>query len=125
MVLYIHAGLLILAGLLFLAGVSVARRKTGRGWLRFHKAVSVLALMLMIAAVAVMFAFKQKSGYPHFSSVHSVIGLAGLVIAFLLPAAGLMMLKGVRVLRPVHRRTGHVLLFVILIAIILGVLRVL
>ena len=123
MTLYIHAGLLVLAALLFLAGVSVARRKTGKGWLRFHKFVTILAALLMVSAVAVMFMAKQGKGYPHFSSVHSLVGLGGVVIALLLPVAGFLLLKGVRSLRPVHRRAGHLLLFVILIALVLGALR--
>lgn len=122
---YIHAGLMILAALLFLAAVSVARRKVGRGWLRFHKLVTVLAAVCAFAAAAVMAVFKQGAGIPHFSSPHSLVGLLTLVLIALLPVGGMLMLKGVRAIRPVHRRAGHIMLFVILIAGILGVMSVL
>ena len=122
---YVHAGLMILAALLFLAAVSVARRKVGRGWLRFHKMVTVLAAVCAFTAAVVMFTFKQAQGYGHFTSVHSLVGLGGIILILLLPFAGVLMLRGFRRLRPVHRRVGHVLLFVILVAGILGVMSIL
>ena len=122
---YVHAGLMILAALFFLAAVSVARRKVGQGWLRFHKAVTVIAAACAFAAAVVMFSFKQAQGYGHFSSVHSLVGLGGIILILLLPLAGVLMLRGFRGLRPVHRRAGHIMLFVLLIAGILGVMSIL
>jgi hypothetical protein len=124
MLFYIHIGCMILAALLFLAGVSIARRKVGRGWLKAHKLITIVALASALAAAAVMFMFKLKEGYPHFSTFHSIAGLVCLILMLMMPLAGLLLLRGFRWLRPVHRRAGHILLFLILIAGILGFLSI-
>ena len=106
MIKYIHLALMTLMSVLLTAGILTAMTRKS-GWLKKHKALNITGAACGLTGVICMILFKALNSWPHFRTLHAVLGLAARDTLRLLQRGGAQLLQDgapalgpVRVLRP-------------------------
>lgn len=123
MIVILHLVLMVLAALLLFAAAVVANRKAGHRWLKIHKLFALSGFASACAAAVVMVVFKSVHHYPHIASFHAVVGLVALIFLALTLVVGLLLVKGVKPLRQVHRWGGRIAVPLVAASAVIGILR--
>lgn len=119
---WVHIVLMAAAAVSVLTAVSAARGKK-TGWLKKHKAMALTGVACAVAAFAVIFVSKVQMHFPHFHSVHSVIGLTALVFLVAAPVTGALVASGAGRLRIAHRWFGRTASLAVVLAVLSGIFR--
>jgi heme A synthase len=122
----IHAGFMIIGFFILLAGFFTARfMKSKRWWLKTHRTLGVYGSSITILGFLAILFHLLFPGRPHFTQSHAYLGLAIVILAFVMPALGFIQLKigkAAGKIRPMHRLFGWIMLMAMLINIVLGML---
>ena len=120
----IHAALMIIGFFILFSGFVTARyMKRKRWWLKAHKAFGVSGASLTMLGFFIIVFYLLLSGRPYFTLLHGYVGLAIILLAFVMPALGFIQLKIRNIagkIRPIHRFFGWIMLVAMFINIILG-----
>jgi cytochrome b561 len=89
-----HAALMV-SGLFLaiLAANSAARRTPKTSWLRIHKVVGIVGVILVVCGLSLAFYMVSATGGPHFKVYHAHLGIVTLIFTVLTPAVGIISLK--------------------------------
>ena len=118
-----HVVLMTLAVVLLVTAVVFARLKRG-GWVGRHRLIAASGAVLGVAGVLTMAVAKHLNGWPHVATLHSKVGLPGVLLVLAAPILGTLLLKGRAGLRQVHRVVGGAAILVSIAAAVLGYLMV-
>ena len=100
-----HAALMALTIVLLTTAVVFARLKR-TGWLGRHRLIASAGAALGLAGVLTIVITKIVKDWPHLGSLHSRIGLAGILLILTAPVLGFLVLGGRGKLRLPHRIVG-------------------
>lgn len=103
------------------AAVIVFRKK--KGWFLLHRKVALSGVAAALAGFLAEFIFKWAMQYPHFRSPHAIAGLITLVLLLITPAAGAMIPKNQKIMRPVHMALGRITAVAVAATAIMGAVR--
>lgn len=103
------------------AAVIVFRKK--KGWFMQHRRVALSGAAAALAGFLAQFIFKWAMQYPHFRSPHAIGGLITLVLLLITPAAGAMIPKNQKIMRPVHMTLGRITAVAVAATAIMGAIR--
>ena len=118
-----HIVLMTLTVVLLVTAVAFARLKRG-GWVAKHRAIAASGAVLGVAGVLTMAVAKHVNGWRHLATLHSKVGLPGVLLVLAAPILGTLLLKGHARLRHVHRTVGGAAILVSIAAAVLGYLMV-
>jgi uncharacterized membrane protein YjfL (UPF0719 family) len=118
-----HVVLLSLAVISLAIAVIFARLKRS-GWLAWHRLIAAAGVILGVSGVLTKAIAKHLNGWPHFVTPHSRAGLTAVLLMLTAPVLGVLLLKGRKKLRHVHRAVGGAAILASIAAAVLGVLMV-
>lgn len=89
-----HAALMV-SGLFLaiLAANSATRRTPKTAWLRVHKVVGIVGVILVVCGLSLALYMVSATGGPHFKVYHAHLGIITLIFTVLTPAVGIVSLK--------------------------------
>jgi hypothetical protein len=79
--------------LAILAANSAVRRTPKTSWLRIHKMVGALGVILVVCGLSLAFYMVSAGGGPHFKVYHAHLGIITLTFTVLTPLVGIISLK--------------------------------
>lgn len=89
-----HAALMVSGLVLALVAANSAMNKTPKtSWLRVHKAVGALGVILVVVGLLLASYMVSARGGPHFRVYHAYLGIVTLLLAILTPVVGMVSLK--------------------------------
>ena len=118
----VHLSLLTLMLVFGVTAAIIARKRSG-DWLCRHRCFGVFGAAFGLIGITVMVAEKIEHGYPHFHSLHSLIGLSVGICLLLVPLLGFLGSHGRNNLRKPHRILARTLLILAVLALCSGVFR--
>lgn len=123
---YIHLGLMSAAALAMITAMAIARFfKTKKWWLKTHRALNSIAVILALGGLVLAVIMVQTSGGPHFRVRHAFYGLAALLFLLSSPALGFSIFKikdktKIASLKKLHRWVGRITIILMLGAALAG-----
>ena len=123
----IHAGFMSIGLLLMIGAVVNVLNKTPKTWwLRAHKIVGGLSVLLVVIGLVTAVYMVSLSSGGHFKVVHAYLGIITLLFSVITPLVGFITLKK-RENRPATRRLhilfGRIAVILILVTILSGLLQ--
>ncbi len=120
----IHALLMIAASIFFAGGWYLARYKKKRSWwLKGHRVLNSLGFVVAVTAFTVIFGFKIYLASGHFSGIHSIVGIAALLLFSITPLPATVFKKK-RDIHRLHPWFGYLALLTAAAAVTLGFLYI-
>jgi hypothetical protein len=124
---FLHIFLMAAAVSCIMTGVSVAmffRRK--KYWLKLHKSVNSLGILLMTAGIIMAFIYVSGTGNNHFNEPHHITGLISYLSVVVTSLLGFYQFKAKNksAVRMAHRWLGRVSLMMSLLTIVLGLMMI-
>lgn len=104
-----------------LAGLTAWKRSAN--WLPRHRWLGALGAGSGLIGIGVMVSEKIEHGYPHFASLHAILGLAIGILLVVVPLLGFLGSRGINTLRGPHRILARILILLGLLGLVTGVLR--
>lgn len=117
---YLHLGLMSAAALAMMTAAVIARfLKTKKWWLKTHRALNVIAVILALVGLVVAAVSVQASGGPHFRVRHAFYGLAAILFLLASPALGFSIFKTkdktrIAGMKKLHRWMGRITIVLML-----------
>jgi uncharacterized membrane protein YozB (DUF420 family) len=121
----LHVLLMLLAAILMITAIIIAHKKKTPSWFKMHRILAVLGVASALTGGAIMFFHKMAMGYPHFKSIHALLGLLSIILLVITPVIGNIMIAGYPKLRPAHRILGRITAAAVLLAVFAGVMSLL
>jgi hypothetical protein len=127
-----QAGLLAVEAVFAISGeANVSKRLSRPGRVSLHWILNTVGLCLLVAGLAIIVINKDRHGHPHFGTTHGQLGLATIVIAFLVAGFGVLannarwLYPRVRpvLLKVLHACAGILLTVLLLASLINGTYR--
>ncbi|XP_011501925.1 PREDICTED: cytochrome b561 domain-containing protein 2-like [Ceratosolen solmsi marchali] len=85
------AGLLAIEAVFSISGEANVSKKLSRpGRVTLHWILHLVGMCLLVAGLAIIVVNKERHGHPHFGTSHGQLGLATIVIVFLIGAFGIL-----------------------------------
>ncbi|MGC1119458.1 MAG: hypothetical protein WBA22_00060 [Candidatus Methanofastidiosia archaeon] len=89
-----HAGLMVSGLVLALVAANSAVNKTPKtSWLRVHKVVGILGVVLIVCGLSLALYMVSAGGGPHLRVYHAYFGIVTLLLTILTPVVGIVSLK--------------------------------
>lgn len=123
---YLHLGLMSAAALAMITAATIARfLKKKKWWLKAHRALNLIAVILALGGLIAAAISVQTSGGPHFRVRHAFYGLAALLFLLASPALGFAIFKTkdktkIAGLKKIHRWMGRITILLMLGAALAG-----
>ncbi len=137
-ILYLHLALMSSVFLLSLLAVIIAKfLRKKNWWLKTHKLMNQIKTILAISGFIIAIIMVANFGMKHFSTIHGIIGLIVFILILLQSSAGFIITnpnlsnlnfikntKISRILRIIHKKSGLIIIFLILINLIFGISKI-
>ncbi len=121
----LHLSFMDISLVMIIFGIIIARKKTGPAWLRKHIIINTVGALSAMTALIIMFLYKTSMDYPHFASLHSIVGLTTIIFLLTTLIIGNRLVTGKRNLRNTHRYLGRATAIIMIITAVTGVLSLL
>jgi len=120
--LILHILFMTVAVILIIIAAVIAHGKK-QGWLKKHKVFALLGVFFAIVGFTIIFFFKISMHFPHFHSIHAIVGICTFILLLITPIFGALSIKGLQFFRPIHRIFGKITSIAILITAFSGLMR--
>ena len=111
------------ATLIIVISAATIAHKKKQGWFVLHRKMALSGVVTALAGFAAEFIFKAVLHYPHFQSPHAIGGLITLALLIITPAAGLLIAKNPKNLKPMHITLGRITSIAIIATALMGIVR--
>ena len=119
---FLHVFFMAATLIIVISAATIAHRKK-QGWFVLHRKMALSGVVTALAGFAAEFIFKAVLHYPHFQSPHAIGGLITLALLIITPAAGLLIAKNPKNLKPMHITLGRITSIAIIATALMGIVR--
>ncbi len=119
---FLHVFFMAATLIIVISAATIAHRKK-QGWFVLHRKMALSGVVTALAGFAAEFIFKSVLHYPHFQSPHALGGLITLALLIITPAAGLLIAKDPKNIRPIHITMGRITSVAVIATALMGIVR--
>jgi hypothetical protein len=119
---FLHVFFMAATLIIVISAATIAHRKK-QGWFVLHRKMALSGVVTALAGFAAEFIFKSVMHYPHFQSPHALGGLITLALLIITPAAGLLIAKDPKNIRPIHITMGRITSVAVIATALMGIVR--
>lgn len=119
---FLHVFFMAATLIIVISAATIAHRKK-QGWFVLHRKMALSGVVTALAGFAAEFIFKSVLHYPHFQSPHALGGLITLALLIITPAAGLLIAKDPKNIRPIHITMGRTTSVAVIATALMGIVR--